>query len=324
MWWLRIVWLPLVIASLWLLAGALGQQPGPAPSRPGAAPRSAPRPAPPPPPKADEAATTVLDVAIKALDPKKLAWVETTLWQQANLQGLTFRAEGHYLAAPGNRLRLDLQVNLGGTLGKLLVVSDGKTWWERLQVGDNPQVNIQKMDLKTVLATLNSPNMLEQVRTEFFQRRSFTGVEPLLKAIRQQMTVTSQERLVWKDRPVTKLTAEWSEAAAKALIGANAAWPDFLPRRCCLFLDADMDQARAWPHRIEWWGPASAGEVLLLQMEFRNPKLGKLLSDEQYAQQFQFNPGKAPFQDLTKRATEDAKNRRNQLAAQQGRTRSSR
>lgn len=322
MWWLRILWLPLVIASLWLLAGALGQQPSPAPSRP----RPAPRPAPAPPPKADEAATKILDAAVKALDPKKLDWVETTLWQQASLQGLTFRAEGRYLAAPGNRLHLDLQVHLGGTLGKLLVVSDGKTWWERLQVGNSEQVDIRKMDLKTVLNTLNSPNMLEQVRTEFFQRRSFTGVAPLVKAIRAQMTVTSQERLSWKNRPVNKLTAVWSEASAKALVAPNSPWPDFLPRRCCLFLDADVDKAQAWPHRIEWWGPASSalGEILLLQMEFRNPKLGKLLSDEQYAQEFKFDPGKASVQDLTKRATEEAKNRRNQLAAQQGRTRPSR
>lgn len=324
--WMRIVLLPLVIASLWLLAGALGQQPSPARPRTGPAPRPAPRPAPPPPPKADAAATKILDTAVKVLDPKKLGWVETTLWQQANLQGLTFRAEGHYLAAPGNLLRLDLQVNLGDTQGKLLVVSNGSTWWERLQVGNSDQVDIKKMDLKTVLATLNSPNMPGQVRTEFFQRWSFTGVAPLLQAIHRQMTVTGQEQLSWKGRPVHKLTAVWSEASAKALVGPNSRWPDFLPRRCCLFLDANVEEFHAWPRRIEWWGPATSalGETLLLQMEFRNPKLGKKLSDEQYAAQFQFNPGKAQVQDLTHRATEEAKNRRNQLAAQQEKRRPAR
>lgn len=315
--WMRIACVPLGIASLWLLAGALGQQPGPAPSKP--APTT-PRPAPPPPPKADAAATKLLTTAAAALDPEKLAWVETTLWQQANLQGLTFRAEGLYLAAPGNRLRLDLQVHLGDTQGKLLVVSDGVTWWERLQVGNGGQADIKKMDLKTILATLNSPNMPPAVKTEFFQRFSFTGLAPLLNRILAQMTVTGAERLTWKGREVNRLTAVWSEEAVKNLVGPNTRWPEFLPRRCCLFLDVDVDKVHAWPHRIEWWGPASSGlgEVLLLQMEFRNPKLGKVLSDEEYARQFRFDPGKATVQDLTKQATEEAKNRRNQLASQGG------
>src|SRR5579871_2885830 len=224
--WMRIACVPLGIASLWLLAGALGQQPGPAPSR--SAPT--PRPAPPPPPKADAAATKLLSTAAAALDPDKLAWVETTLWQQANLQGLTFRAEGLYLAAPGNRLRLDLQVHLGDTQGKLLVVSDGVTWWERLQVGNGEQADIKKMDLKTVLATLNSPNMPPAVKTEFFQRFSFTGLAPLLNRILAQMTVTGAERLTWKGRQVNKLTAVWSGEAVKNLVGGpNARWPEFLP-----------------------------------------------------------------------------------------------
>lgn len=314
--WMRIAWVPPVIAALWLLAGALGQQPGPAPPKT----PPPPRPTPPPPPKADPAATKLLTAAAMALDPEKLPWVETTLWQQANLQGLTFRAEGLYLAAPGNRLRLDLQVHLGDTQGKLLVVSDGATWWERLQVGNGEQADVKKMDLNTLLTTLNSPNMPLAVKTEFFQRFSFTGLAPLLNRILAQMTVTGAERITWKGREVNKLTAVWSEQAVKNLVAPNARWPEFLPRRCCLFLDVDVEKVHAWPHRIEWWGPGSSGlgEALLLQMEFRNPKLGKVLSDEQYARQFVFDPGKATVQDLTKQATEEAKTRRNQLAAQGG------
>jgi hypothetical protein len=119
----------------------------------------------------------------------------------------------------------------------------------------------------------------------------------------------------WQGRELHKLTAVWSEAMTN-MIAPNRQWPPFLPRKCCLFLDGKDSQTPYWPYRIEWWGPASSqmGEALLLQMEFRNPKLA--VAPESVARQFVFDPGNAPVKDLTKESTELAKERGRQLAAQ--------
>ena len=70
-------------------------------------------------------------------------------------------------------------------------------------------------------------------------------------------------------------------------------WPHSFPRQCRLFLDART----RWPHRLEWWGPAPPrkGDSLLLQMEFRNPRLGQPLADAEFA----FQPGRSKVTDLT-------------------------
>ena len=50
-------------------------------------------------------------------------------------------------------------------------------------------------------------------------------------------------------------------------------WPITLPRTCRVYLDKQT----SWPYRFEWWGPvpAKTEDVLLLQMEFRNPRRSK-------------------------------------------------
>src|SRR5205823_4546431 len=85
--------------------------------------------------KVDPAATQVLDRAIQALDPKEIPWLETTLWQRAQGEGWSYQSEGRFLAAPGNRLRLDLKVQVGKTPGRSSQVCDGRYLWQRLQVG---------------------------------------------------------------------------------------------------------------------------------------------------------------------------------------------
>lgn len=310
--WLRYPLFVLLAAPICLITGAIGQQPGAAPTAKPPAAKA------PPPPKADAEAAKVLDAAIQALDPKRLEWLETTLWQQVDLQGLTFQAEGSYLSGPNHRLCLDLQVRLGDTLGKLLVVSDGATLWERLQIGASDKIEVKKTDLRSLL---NRDLFPERIQSEFIP---LAGVVPLLQNIRRQMTVTGQEKIQWRGRSVVKLTAAWSGDVAKAIVAGNSSWPNALPRKCCLYLDDGPTQTH-WPHRVEWWGPVSsqAGDGLLLQMEFRNPKLAQevALSDEQrkqYAARFRFSPGNLPVQDQTKQVLEQAKNRGKQLANQQG------
>src|SRR5262249_49488634 len=123
---LRFLFLPSLTASALLLTGALGQQAPPSahPSSP-AAPTA----------KADPAAQRLLNQALEELDPKKLGWLETRLRQQGYAQGLSFEADGRYLAGPDHRLRLELTVHVGSTDAVLQIVSDGSTVWDQVQIG---------------------------------------------------------------------------------------------------------------------------------------------------------------------------------------------
>jgi len=127
--WYRSLLLPMVVGVGIIVAGAMGQQSAPpAQVAPNAKPAT-----PPKPPTPDPAGAKVLEEALQA---KSLEWIQTTLWQQVDIQGLTFQAEGNYLSAPDHRLHLNLTVHVGDTTGRLEVISDGTTLWETTKVGD--------------------------------------------------------------------------------------------------------------------------------------------------------------------------------------------
>src|SRR5262249_17930579 len=132
---------PLFVGTAIIVAGAMAQQTPPSP-QPAAPPPAAKAPPPPKPPPPDAPATHLLN---KAINAKRLDWVQTELWQQVDVQGLTFQARGSYLSAPDHRLHLDLTVHVAGTTGNLEVISDGMTLWETIRIGDGERTVTKKV-----------------------------------------------------------------------------------------------------------------------------------------------------------------------------------
>jgi hypothetical protein len=289
----------LLPVTTWCLAALLPPAPAQQPAQP---PPSAPL----PPPKEDLNAVKEFDLALAALGPQQLKWVQTTLWQEAHFQGLVFRAHGRYLAGPDQRLRLELQVQLGGADGRMEVASDGRTLWQALRVGPGDRL-VSTVDLPPILEALRrAPGTAERNREDFFlaQTPAFAGLKQLLQGLKKQLTFTRLETVAWNacmtqkrpdDRPVKQLTAVWSADTVKTAIGSpdESRWPGFLARKCRIFLDPDTH----WPLRLEWWGPGRAGESLLLQMEFRDPVLNQPIPDAEFTLKI---PGDARVQDFTK------------------------
>lgn len=347
MWSCRTLFFVLLVSPVLLLAAAVGQQeppsappatpkptgsastptpplptpadatpPGaaPAPAAPGTppAPGMPVAPVPQPPPKADPGATRLLHDAVQRLDWKKLGWVDTAFWQQADVQGFTFQAEGNYVSAPDRRFRLDVRVRVGATVGKLEVVSDGSTLWEGMKIGSFPP-RVTKLDLVKVLDEMKGPAAdVDPLRDEFFQTQSFRGITPLVQGIEQRMTVTGQEKVRRDGRDMTRLTAVWSQP-----LQAGLQWPAFLPRQCQLYLAPAGSENVPWPYRLEWWGPAAqpGSEALLYAMEFREPKINQPLAAEQAARAFKYVPGTDKVEDQTEGYVQQYKMRLQQIAA---------
>jgi hypothetical protein len=309
--------LPLLTIAALLITGALGQQNSPtsqASPAGGNAPKTA---SPAPPPKADPNATAALNKAIDALDSKKLGYVETKLWEQVDTMGLSFQATGTYLSAPKERLRLEMKVRLGNTDSKLVAVSDGTWVWNEIQLGNDKPV-FQKYDLREVQKNLNAPGTLPNIVEDFYRSQSFRGVAPLLQTLSKEMTFTKFETTTWNSKPVYKLTAAWSPEMSKSMTRPGQPWPLFTPRTCYIYLARESNNPPYWPHRLEWWGPGlrQGEDALLMQMEFRDPKISppdKPMPGD-YAAAFAFNPGKAEVADVTGMLVESIKAARNQPA----------
>jgi hypothetical protein len=147
-----------------------------------------------------------------------------------------------------------------------------------------------------------------QFRDEFLNGQSFSGVVPILKSLRANTLITKKEKVNWKGHPSIKLTGIWTTENIRdiARMFNATVWPAFMPRQCCIYLD----EKSHWPHRIEWWGPAppNRADALLLQMEFRNPKLNVVLTPDRVGQVFKYNPGESKVSDKTGETVEFLKN----------------
>lgn len=275
----RLFLLPLLAGLVALLAGALTESTS-----------SGSVTAPPPtlPLRADDAAVQALGRVLEMLSSDRLRWVQTQLWQRVDVPPLTFQAEGIYQAGPEHRLRLDLKVRSGDTSSHLLMVSDGRTLWQARQLAGGP-ATVTRMELRKVLEAIERPDAAA-MRASFYQDQFFAGPAPLLRSLQEQVTFTRMDRTRWHERDVLLLSG------ARSNNGAGA-YPRHLPRQCRLFLDAQS----LWPYRIEWWGPETkdAGDVLLSQMEFRDPVFNQPAADSQFA----FQPGRVPVTDVTERWT---------------------
>jgi hypothetical protein len=310
--WRRLCLQPTLLCLLLVLPAAPGQQPTEPTERASSA-ESIPE------PKADPAAMEALDRAIKELDPKETGWIETNIWGRGELEGVLLHVNGRYLAGPGQRLRTELNTILGDVPARQKVVCDGRKFWESFQYGAN-EPSVRMTDMGRLRAALAEKRALKgsQILSESFLPQFFRGLQPFLQTLREQMKLTHVEPARWNGLEATKLTGVWftsrlswtktgrySHDLSRDLSGSKEDsaslknWPAHQPRECHLYLGAGSPH---WPYRVEWWvfSPLQQSNVLLLEMEFRDPRLQRTLPEERMAREFSFDPGGAPVTDVTK------------------------
>ena len=308
--------LPILTTSALLLTGAAGQQTTqPKPPVPAAQPA---------PPKPDPQAIAAVDKAIELLDPKKVGWLEAKIWEKVDTAGFSFQSEGNFLSGPDYRLHMDLKVRVGGTEGRLTIVSNGTEVWNSIGFGSEDPL-ISMYNLKEVQKKINSKDVLPQRGDDFYRSQSFQGIVPLLHNIRQQMILTKMEPARFNNRDCQKIAGVWSPAVAKTLSQDPAkSWPGFSPRSCNLYLDKE---APHFLHRVEWLGPTGHPEDrVIMQIEFRDPKILKAEAKapgqtevkipKQFAKAFEFDPGNHKV-NVTTKSTIEVLTQSAQKAAQQ-------
>ena len=177
---------------------------------------------------------------MRALEPDRIAWLETKIKQRVRLPGLEYEAEGCYRAAPNNRYRLELRTHVGKTTGIVLAVSDGANVWRANRVGDGAWTDVRRVGLREVL---EGRDVSLQQRDDFYRGPAFTGPAPLLKNLQRRMVWAKRAEVRADGRAAVELTGVWPAEQLAVLVPKDAEWPAGLPDRCRLLLDADT----LWP-----------------------------------------------------------------------------
>jgi hypothetical protein len=280
--------LPALACSTLLFTGALNRQASPS--------------APPPPPAGVDpldpagvpGGTDLLDAAIATFAPERIPWMQMTLWQRVQCEDVTYEAQGRYLAGPNRLLRLEMKVRVGQAQGELQMIRNGGAARCTYRIGSESPATIKAVHRQGTGPAPTAPqppvpgSLGPQERDEILEESEIPGVATLLRNLRAGLQEPRQKRSRWKGHDVILVMGKWQPNPALAAgIGANLL-PKLQPRECRAYLDART----LWPLRIEWWGSPSPQKrnVLLMQVEHREPILNQPLSPERCAREFDVTP----------------------------------
>jgi hypothetical protein len=267
----RLLLVPVLACSSVLLTGGLNQKAAP----------SAPSPLPTGIEPLDLAGKPgggpALQAAAEAFAPERVPWMQMTLWQRVRCEDCCYEAQGHYLAAPGNRLRLDLHVQVGQTKGELQIISSGSGLSCASRVDPDAAPAVTHVDFE------QKPDQPRQDPERILQEHGCPAVAPLLRMVCACLQDPCWKLGRWNGHEVVELAGVWRSAQTSPAGMPNLEQAAQL-RHCRVYLDART----LWPYRLEWWGPAPGqGRALpLVEVEYRDPVLNQALSAEVCAREF--------------------------------------
>ena len=120
---------------------------------------------------------------------------------------------------------------------------------------------------------------------------AFSGPRTLLGDLRKQLIWVKREAISTDGTSLIELTGVWKPELTAKIAAKDEPWPEGVPDRCRLLLDA----GNLWPRRVEWWGPVNKkGTTLLAKLELRDPVLDHAPLRAECERLFSFNPGNAP------------------------------
>lgn len=268
--------IPTLVCGL-LLAGTLQYETLPLLAIPGEPPRLLPPEAwpvavlPTPPALAQTTAAEVLKQALARYGPQQVRWLETALRQQAAYEDVIYHAEGRCLSAPGERMRLELQLQTSAATGRLDIICDGRSLTEILHLNGI----LQSRQTTPLPQPAGEQTIAARQRAQFLQEKGCTGLEPLLQSLCLQLQEPQLRAVQWQEQTLWEIRGTWPAAADDGRLQ---------PRECRLFLDTKT----LWPRRVEWWGSvrASQANTLFLVTEYGHPVLNQPLPPERLAELF--------------------------------------
>jgi hypothetical protein len=234
-------------------------------------------------PANDPAALAILDQAIATLAPERVQWMETKVWQQVKCEDFVYQASGRLVIASGDRMRFDVNVRVGQTVGKLRLVNNGAAVWQSIQTG-REKVVVQRWEMPVLSDTLKTSADVAQARTRLLEEHGCLGLASMLRKLRQGVQSAQLRQQRWNGHEVQIVSAVWPMDDGSLASMPEFSRPRLLLRQCRIYLDAQT----SWPHRVEWWGAEQPHQPnqMLVQTEYREPVLNQPLSPERCAGEF--------------------------------------
>lgn len=271
--------LSLSVAATWgaisyrqTLAQEAAQQP-PAPEKPAEKPAEKPpeKPAADKPEKGvlrrNEASGTVALVTLEQAREKLISYqsVKAKIVETVNIGERRFTMQGSYLQGDGLKLRLDYEVQVGSTTGKLIEVCDGQLLWSHQVIGKEQRVNRRNVRQILEAAAAAEPTNETLLHAEL----GLGGLPGLLASIQKSVQFEKQWEQDIDSQPFLVIDGAWTNAHRAKFLGPDAdlkkPLPNFVPDRVRIYVQQDSKFPRRIMYLKKYDGP-SAGQKSLRPM----------------------------------------------------------
>jgi outer membrane lipoprotein-sorting protein len=196
-----------------------------------------------------------------------------------------FRAEGVYLQGAGNKVRVDLTVEVGKNKGHLLQVCEGDILWTVYDTGTAPKVT--RRDLKQILAATKEA----ETKSTWLNELGLGGLPALLAAVEGSIDFKPTMKTVIEGRNFYVLEGSWKPAVRQQFEAqlqqspsppnGPKMLPNHVPELVRVFLDAET----LFPYRIRYLkqSPAAGEEPRpLLTLDFSGIVVNASIDAEEF------------------------------------------
>ncbi len=196
----------------------------------------------------NEASGSVALVTLEEVREKLISYqsVKAKIVETVAIGERRFKMQGNYLQGDGLKLRLDYEVEVGSTTGKLIEVCDGQILWSHQVIGKEQRVN--RRNVRQILEAAAAAELTNE--TLLHAELGLGGIPGLLASIQKAVQFEKQWEQDLDSQAFLVIDGGWKTEQRAKFMGPKAdaqqALPSFVPDRVRIYVQKDSK----FPRRI--------------------------------------------------------------------------
>lgn len=212
------------------------------------------------PPRKNEASGAVAVISLEDAREKLINYqsIRAKVLESVSIGDRQFQLKGSYLQGDGLKLRLEYEVTLGSTEGKLLEVCDGQLLWSQQAIGKEQRVtrrNVRQILEAAAAAERTSETLL---RAEL----GLGGLPGMMASIQKSVQFEKQWEQDYDGQEFIVIDGSWKPELRSKFVGPNAdaekPLPSFVPDRIRVY----FEKSSMFPRRILYLKKAEPSKSL--------------------------------------------------------------
>lgn len=218
----------------------------------------------------NEASGTVALVTLEEARERLISYqsVKAKILETVAIGERRFTMKGNYLQGDGLKLRLDYEVEVGSTPGKLIEVCDGQILWSHQVIGKEQRVN--RRNVRQILEAAAAAEATTE--TLLHAELGLGGLPGLLASLQKSVQFEKQWEQDFDSQPFLVIDGGWKTEHRAKFMGPKAdaqqPLPSFVPDRVRIYMQKESKFPRRIMYLKRYDGPTQRSLRPMVTIDF--------------------------------------------------------